>query len=338
MIFKRPINIYFNLRPLFFILLSSLILSGCVATTDDMGRMQWHINELRTEIKNIKEKTPEQLQLQREKLDKDIREIQKAQESATKSVSDLLLQLQSLTSEFRTLTGRFEEARYYSEKNSAEMKAEREELTSKLRDMETALDDLKKKMSQLETAEPSAKQDEAKQEEGLKGPDAGKTTEADTASGEGKAAEDISATQGPEKAEGPAETPKPDVKDIYMTGYQAFKDGKTGEAREKLASVLKDYPDNEYADNARFWIAESYFKDGNYEDAILAYEELLKKNPRSAKVPDALLKQGLSFYSLKDEKTGKIILEKLIQDYPDSDQAAAAKKKIGKPAPSKKKK
>jgi len=32
------------------------------------------------------------------------------------------------------------------------------------------------------------------------------------------------------------------------------------------------------------------------------------------------------------------MLDKLIQDYPDSDQAAAAKKKIGKPAPPKKKK
>jgi len=336
MILKKLINIWLNLRPLLFILFSSFILSGCLATTEDMGRMQWHINDLRTEIKSIKEKTPEQLQLQREKLDKDLKEIQKAQESASRSVSDLLLQLQSLSSEFRTLTGRFEEARYYSDKNSSEVKTEREKLSAKLRDIETALDDMKKKLSQMETAALSSKQDEAKPEEEIKQPDEGKATEAE------KAAEEVSKTQEekkePEKAEETKEAEKPDVKDIYMAGYQAFKDGKTGEAREKLASVVKDYPDNEYSDNARFWIAESYYKDGNYEDAILAYEELLKKNPKSAKVPDALLKQGLSFYSLKDEKTGKIILDKLIQDYPDSDQAATAKKKIGKPAPAKKKK
>ncbi len=78
-----------------------------------------------------------------------------------------------------------------------------------------------------------------------------------------------------------------------------------------------DYSKNEYSDNARFWIAESYYKDGNYEDAILAYEELFKKNPGSDKESGAMLKQGLAFYALKDRKTGKIILEKLMDKYPD---------------------
>ncbi len=43
-----------------------------------------------------------------------------------------------------------------------------------------------------------------------------------------------------------------------------------------------------------------------------------------------MLKQGLAFYSLKDQKTGKIILGKLIEKYPDSEQAKLAKKKMKK--------
>jgi TolA-binding protein len=50
-----------------------------------------------------------------------------------------------------------------------------------------------------------------------------------------------------------------------------------------------------------------------------------------------LWKQGLSFYALKDEKTGKIVLEKLIEQFPNSEHAPLAKKKIGKTTPSKKK-
>jgi TolA-binding protein len=49
-----------------------------------------------------------------------------------------------------------------------------------------------------------------------------------------------------------------------------------------------------------------------------------------------MLKQGLAFYALKDKKTGKIILEKLIQKYPDTEQAQLAQKKIRKPAVPKK--
>jgi len=97
------------------------------------------------------------------------------------------------------------------------------------------------------------------------------------------------------------------------------------------------YPENEYSDNARFWVAESYYAEGGYEDAILAYEELFKKNPESDKVPGAMLKQGLAFYALKDNNTGKIVLEKLIEKYPDSEQAKLARKKINKPVPPRKK-
>ena len=41
-----------------------------------------------------------------------------------------------------------------------------------------------------------------------------------------------------------------------------------------------------------------------------------------------MLKQGLAFYALKEKKTGQLILEKLIEKFPDSEQARLAKKKM----------
>lgn len=81
-------------------------------------------------------------------------------------------------------------------------------------------------------------------------------------------------------------------------------------------------------DNAQFWIAETYYNEKDFEGAILAYETLLKKYPNSEKVPGALLKQGFSFIEIGDRKTGKTILEKLRERYPDSKEAGLAKKKI----------
>jgi tol-pal system protein YbgF len=317
--FRSLKHIFSTLSSLLLVLCVAFTLSGC-ATPEDVGRVQWDINELKSEIKDMKTKSP--TPVERQNLDKKLLEIQNTQESTAKSVSDLLIQFQSLTNEFRVLTGRFEEARFQTDKSSAELKEEKERTSEKIKELGLAIDELKKKISQMETPQPSAKEElkpaegtEARAGEGAKKP-------------EGKEAE---------KAESKKEPPKPEVKDVYMDAYQAYKNGRTVEAREKFATLLKDYPTSEYADNSRFWIAESYYKDGNYEDAILSYEEMLKKNPKSDKVPGALLKQGLAFFELKDEKTGKIILEKLIQAYPDSEQAKVAKKKLGKTTTSKKK-
>ena len=320
-------NISFFLSSVLCLLCSALIFTGC-ATTEDVNRTQYDTNLLKTEVRDIKEKLSSSLQ--KEKLvthDRKLEEIQSAQELTAKSVSDLMIQFQSLTTEFRVLTGRFEESRYNTEKVSAEMKAEKEKLAAQFKDLELAVDELKKKVPLTENIAPTDLKEEAKSAEETK-----KARES-----ENKETEKPDDKKEVKKTESRKETTKTDAKDVYLAGYQAFKDGKTAEAREKFMSVLKEYPDNEYSDNARFWMAESYYKDKNYEDAILVYEELLKKNPKSDKASGALWKQGLSFYALKDEKTGKIVLEKLIEQFPNSEHALLAKKKIGKTTPSKKK-
>lgn len=130
--------------------------------------------------------------------------------------------------------------------------------------------------------------------------------------------------------------PENKAKDAYMKAFNIFKENKYSEARDKFQSILDNYPENEYSDNARFWIGESYYKENNYEEAILAYEELLKQNPKSDKVPGAMLKQGLAFYELNDQETGKLILDKLISKYPKTEYAQRARKKVN-PVSSKKK-
>jgi tol-pal system protein YbgF len=274
--------------------------------------IQWDINTLKSDIKAIKKKSQSmetRIPGQKKQLDNRLKDIEETQKATARTVPDLLIQIQSLTSEFQVLTGRFEEARYVSEKSSSELLESKEMLLEKFKEMELEVADLKKKITQTENEIVKIKESrEAKEVKKTK-------------------KEKKETTAGAGKKEEPQDTK---IRDIYLAGYQAFKGGKTAEAREKFTSLLKDYSENEYSDNARFWIGETYYKDENYEEAILAYEELFKENPKSDKIPGAMLKQGLAFYSLKDQKTGKIILEKLIEKYPDSEQARLAKKKMKK--------
>lgn len=278
----------------FFIL---IFIAGC-ATSDDVGRVQWEINDLRSEIRAIKEKTESiNAGLPGEKA---IIELEESQKATSRSVADMFMKTQELSKEIQRITGRLEEVQNSSGKSMKDS----EQITSEVNRIKILIEEMEKRLSKLETSPVFSK------------------------AGTG---EESKAAQAEEKKQA-----VPDAKDAYLSAYESYKAGKTKEAREAFTTMLKDYPENEYSDNARFWIAESYYKDEDYEEAILTYEEIFKKNPESEKIPGAMLKQGLAFYALKDAKTGKLILERLIERFPDSEETKSAKKKLKESVPSKK--
>lgn len=121
---------------------------------------------------------------------------------------------------------------------------------------------------------------------------------------------------------------KKDKATMYAAAYQTFKGGNYTKAREAFQGFLAAYPAGEYSDNAQFWIGECYFFEKKYEKAILEYEKVTKKFPSSNKVPYALLKQGISFQSLGDKASAKLLLQQVIRDYPNTSQARIARSKL----------
>ena len=49
------------------------------------------------------------------------------------------------------------------------------------------------------------------------------------------------------------------------------------EAREQFEVFIKEFPQDELTDNAQFWIAETYYREEDFENAILAYEDGIKE-------------------------------------------------------------
>ncbi len=277
-----------------------LILAGC-ATPEDIGRMQYDLINLRSKVNDIESRIPGQ----GGQLNERLAGLEEGREATNRSVSDMLMNVQSLTAEMQVLTGRLDELQYSSEKSSKELTGNNETITARIKKLETAINELKEKLAGLELQRVS--------------PEKQKTVE--------KA----------KKTDDEGKTPETKAKDIYMEAYRTFKEEKFKAAREQFEVLLGKYPESELSDNARFWIGESYYRGKNYEDAILAYQELFDNNPRSDKVPGALLKQGLAFYELKKERIGKTILDQLIEKFPDSEQAGIAKKKLNPSRDTKKK-
>jgi len=121
---------------------------------------------------------------------------------------------------------------------------------------------------------------------------------------------------------------KQDKDKAYSAAYQIFKEGNYDKARTEFQNLLVAYPDSEYSDNAQFWIGECYFFEKKYEQAILEYEKVVKNYSSGNKVSYALLKQGLSFLNLRDKTSAKLLLQQVIKDYPNTNQARIARSKL----------
>ena len=127
---------------------------------------------------------------------------------------------------------------------------------------------------------------------------------------------------------GAKDKPKTDKESLYASAYEVFKEAKYDKARMDFQAFLKQYPDTELSDNAQFWIGECYYFENKFEKAILEYEKVVKSYPEGDKVPYALLKQGLSFLKLGDKSSARLILQQVIKDFPNTNQARIARSKL----------
>lgn len=116
--------------------------------------------------------------------------------------------------------------------------------------------------------------------------------------------------------------------EIYKLAKQAFDQGDFETARNGFNKILKQYPESGRADNAQFWIGETYYREKWYEKAILEYQKVIEKHPQGNKVPASLLKQGFAFFNLGDKANARLILTELVKKYPKSNESKIAIQKL----------
>jgi tol-pal system protein YbgF len=144
--------------------------------------------------------------------------------------------------------------------------------------------------------------------------------------GEGKA-KVLPSEPGETKVTAKVETVSAEVA-LYDKSLALFREGRFEDAMDGFSDFLKRYPDSDRADNAQFWIGESYMGLKQYEKAILAYQEVIKEYPKGNKVPNALLRQAAAFEEINDKTSSRLLLKKLIKNHPDSSEAEIARKKL----------
>ena len=122
-------------------------------------------------------------------------------------------------------------------------------------------------------------------------------------------------------------SPETTANQIYNESKQAYDNGKLDKARKGFQQLIKTFPKSNNADNAQFWIGESYYREKWYEKAILEYQTVIEKYPKGNKVPAAMLKQGMAFLQLGDKSNARLILKELEKKYPKSNEAKVGRQK-----------
>ena len=117
-------------------------------------------------------------------------------------------------------------------------------------------------------------------------------------------------------------------RDAYFDAFELLKERKYEEATAAFNDLLRRYPQGEFSDNARYWLAETYYVQRNLTAALAEFERLLQLNPQSPKVPGAMLKIGFIQFDQKDFEQAKVSFERVIAAYPNSTEARLARSRL----------
>lgn len=130
-----------------------------------------------------------------------------------------------------------------------------------------------------------------------------------------------------------AQAPPPDV--LYNNALRDYNAAKNDLAAQEFADYIKYYPNTDLAGNAYFYLADLEFRQGNYQQAVKDYDQVLQNFPTGNKAPAAQLKKGFALLEQGQKDSGIAELRRLIQRYPRSNEALQARdrlRKIGVPA------
>jgi len=93
-------------------------------------------------------------------------------------------------------------------------------------------------------------------------------------------------------------------------------------------NFIRQYPKSTLAPRAQYWIGDSYYNLRDFKLAIAGQQVLIRTYPDSSSVPDALLNIASSQIEMGETIAGRRTLEEVVARYPLSEAAEKAKRRL----------
>lgn len=265
---------------------AALAAAGCVSTSD-FEAAQRQIAELQEQLASVKRTASSKEEVQNVNV-----RIAEQTETLLKSNATLVSKVEDIENRIQSTQGAAEQAAYRIDRFNEQMTAIRRDL-----------DDLKARMTAIETAPPPAAADAT-----------GTPAPATEAGGEVNVAAPRASTADPTQT--------------YQAAYRDYQRGNFDLAIEGFQEFLEINTQPDLADNASYWIGESLFSLKKYREAIEQFDSVVTKYPKSDKVPGALLKKGYAYINIGERAQGVVQLQYVLHEHPKSQEASLARVKL----------
>ncbi|OGQ68940.1 MAG: tol-pal system protein YbgF [Deltaproteobacteria bacterium RIFCSPLOWO2_12_FULL_42_16] len=295
---------YSLLLTVFYCCILLTILSGCIAITAEEDPIKKDMNSLRQDATAQQQKLGSLEETIKKGVELQTKRLEAINESLQKDRANLNASIDRVRENIAFLNGKFGEveAAIKNARDDAaalqEKVIDKKELDNKLGSIQNLLVALEKKLLLLEEKLTTLEQ-------------AQKASVSDEAQKEAQKEELL---------------PKAD--ELYNEALRLTKDKDYSNAIEKFAKFISLFPEHDLAQNAYYWLGEIYYAQKDYEKAVLEFNEVVKKYPNGKKVPASLLKQGMAFNELGNKKEARLLLERVRDKYPKTEEADKAKKML----------
>lgn len=115
---------------------------------------------------------------------------------------------------------------------------------------------------------------------------------------------------------------------LYDTAYADYTAGQWSLAVQGFETYLKTYPRSELADDAQYYVGESYSGDSKFKDAVAAYERMIRDYPQSDILPEAWYKVGTAYERLGQPDRARAAYETAVKLFPETDAGRLSKQRL----------
>ena len=135
-----------------------------------------------------------------------------------------------------------------------------------------------------------------------------------------------STTSPPTTAPGPVTAGSP--MRLYDTAWADYTAGNYDLAIEGFNGYVRSFPRSEFADNAQYYVGESFFQRGKLAEAVDAFGRVISTYPKSDVVGQAYYKRGLCFERLSQPDRARESYDVVVKTFSDTDAGRLAKQRL----------
>ncbi len=126
----------------------------------------------------------------------------------------------------------------------------------------------------------------------------------------------------------PSSMPPISADTLYQNALRDFTGGKYDLSRQEFSDYIKNFPTNDLASNAQFYLGEIFYAQSDFNNAITSYDNVLTNYPRSFKLASSLYQKAMAELELGLKASAVRDLREVERKFPGSDEARRAQAKL----------